>query len=75
MTGGIYFVVINDNPFAFIRGPCITGSGDDLDFYRGRREALDRRDQLREEYDNPAINVYRVKIHQGCIKRDAEVEA
>jgi hypothetical protein len=65
-----YFVVVNDNPVPWSRGPCITGPGDDLDFYRDKQEALDRRDVIREQYDNPDINVYRITIHEGSLERE-----
>lgn len=72
MPDETYYVVINDNPMPHMRGPCITGPGDDLDFYKDKKEALDRRDTIRAGYDNPDINVYRVTMHEGSIEREVE---
>jgi hypothetical protein len=69
-----YYVVVNDNSMPQISQPCITGPGDDLDFYTDKAKALDRRDEIREEYDNPGINVYRLTMHHGPVTRGSEVE-
>jgi hypothetical protein len=68
-----YYVVINDNPLPHISHPFITGPGDNLGFYTNKEAALDRRDEIRAEYENLDINVYRMTLHKGPIKRDAEV--
>lgn len=70
-----YFVVVNDCPLFHSATPVVTGPGDDLDFYRDKADALARRDHIREEYDNPDINVYRVTVHEGRIGREGEVTA
>ena len=75
MSDRTYYAVINDNPMPHISQPCVTGRGDDLDFYTDKGDALDRRDDIREEYDNPAINVYRMTMHEGPVRCDEEVEA
>lgn len=72
MPDEAYYAVINDNPIRNVRTLVITDPGDDLDIYceDQREEALDQRDTIREQYDNPDINVYRVTIHEGSIERD-----
>jgi hypothetical protein len=67
-----YFVVVNDNPMFGHSGLVVTGPSDDLDLYRDREEALDRRDTIREEYDNPDINVYRMTVHEGPVEREEQ---
>jgi hypothetical protein len=71
MPDETYFVVQYDNPRPSIDTPCVTGPGNDLDFYSKdeKQDALDRRDELRDRFDNPDINVYRMTIHEGHVER------
>lgn len=74
MPDETYYVVLNDTPMPGIHHPCVTGPGNDLDFYdeNEQQDALDRRDELRERFDNPDINVYRVTIHGGSVEREVD---
>lgn len=74
-----YIILINDNPMPSpdIEDPVfIRDDGNNIIAFKpdNKEEALDKRDELRERYDNPDINAYRITLHGGQLTRDNKVE-
>ncbi|QLG62060.1 hypothetical protein [Halorarum salinum] len=72
-----YFAVINDNhtptaPENDVCIPfCLDGAGNPI-IVEEKEDALWLRDRTRDGYDNPAINVYRVTLHEEAIEREGD---
>ncbi|WP_207587195.1 hypothetical protein [Halomontanus rarus] len=65
-----YYAVINDNPAFGGEAVTFCRDGNDNHVHRDKKTALNARDELREEYDNPAINVYRMTLHSDPVEHN-----
>lgn len=72
-----YFAVVNDNavptqPEYDVCIPfCQDGAGNPI-VVEEKEDALWLRDQHRDGYENPDINVYRVTLHEEAIEREGD---
>jgi hypothetical protein len=63
MSDVSYFAVINDNPVLSTETVTFCrDDGGDTHLYHELESAIEARDRLRDEYDNPDINVYKLDI-------------
>jgi hypothetical protein len=72
-----YFVCVNDAAAGSLRAESVVICGDpdgpEHDaIYDEKATAIEKRDRLRQEYDNPYISVYQMKLEQVEAEEEPE---